>query len=245
MPRAHNTIILNDPDTGRPTAFFYCGLLNALRTAAVSGAMLKAYRAVRPSASCSLGIIGWGPIGRTHLDMAAALLGDRLERVRLYDRRPIDPGTIPPALRAKTEIAEDWRSVYRNSDILATCTVSPDRYIDEPPPPGTLLLNVSLRDYQPESVAGIRAVVVDDWQEICRENTDIERLHLEKGLQPEGALLLEDVLWGNALSRYAPEEPVFFNPMGLAIFDIAIAGFYHEEALRLGRGIELEEPPAP
>ncbi|ANE46500.1 ornithine cyclodeaminase [Paenibacillus swuensis] len=240
LPRAHNSIILNDPATGVPVAFIQSNMLNGLRTAAVSGAMTQAYMASRPISKVRAGIIGWGPIGRMHLDMLISLLGDRLERVALYDMNPIDPGTVPASVREITELADDWQSVYAASDIFATCTVSAERYIDAPPPEGALLLNVSLRDYLPESVAHVRAVVVDDWREICRENTDIEQLHIQHGLLESDVLTLEDVLCRGGLSSVAANEPVFFNPMGLGVFDIGVAGHFVQEAVRLGKGVVLE-----
>jgi len=239
LPRAHNTIILNDPATGEPVAFLHSGLLNGFRTAAVSGLMLRAYIAARHPAKLRVGIVGWGPIGRLHLDMCASLLGDRLERVILYDLKGIDRATVPEAVRGITDIADDWRPVYRGSDVFATCTVSAQRYIDETPPEGALLLNISLRDYKPESVTHAKGIVVDDWREVCRENTDVEQLFLHRGLQETDVLTLADVVCREGLDSLDEEEPVFFNPMGLAVFDIGIAGYYAREALRLGKGIRL------
>ncbi|ASS67906.1 MULTISPECIES: 2,3-diaminopropionate biosynthesis protein SbnB [unclassified Paenibacillus] len=238
QPRAHNAIVLNDSENGLPLAFLRCNLLNGLRAAAVSGIMLRAYAGSRPDRDIRLGIIGWGPIGRLHLDMCAALLGSRLKEVMLYDLRDIDMQTVPDNARGMTAVAADWRELCRRSNVIATCTVSAERYIDEPPAPGSLLLNVSLRDFRPEGVAGIRAVFVDDWREVCRENTDIERLHLRHGLQEEDVRTLADLVCRDALAEF-PGETVFFNPMGLGIFDIAIAGHYYREAMKLGLGIEL------
>ncbi|MFD2615322.1 2,3-diaminopropionate biosynthesis protein SbnB [Paenibacillus gansuensis] len=242
LPRAHNTLLLNDASTGKPTAFFQSGLLNCLRTAAVSGVMTTAFLKARPLEKLRVGIIGWGPIGRAHLEMFIGLFEDRLDQVMIYDLKPVAAESIPESVRSITLIADYWQSVYRESAICATCTVSPERYIDQAPPRGSLLLNVSLRDYLPESVSSLKAVVVDDWQEICRENTDIEQLHLTCGLREEDAILLEDVVCGSGLADYASsDEPVFFNPMGLAVFDIAIAGHYLQEAVRLGAGVVLED----
>lgn len=239
LPRAHNTIILNDPATGVPLAFIHSGLLNGLRTAAVSGAMLNAYMAARPGTRIKLGIIGWGPIGRLHLEMCRALCGDRLERIVLYDVKGVAAETIPEPVRAVTTIADDWRSAYRHSNVVATCTVSADTYIDEAPQPGSLLLHVSLRDYKPEAAAHMRVIVVDDWKEVCRENTDIERLHLQHGLRESDTLTIGDVVLRQALAACDPADPVFFNPMGLAVFDIGLAAYYVREALRLGKGVNL------
>ncbi|NOU91423.1 2,3-diaminopropionate biosynthesis protein SbnB [Paenibacillus sp. LMG 31460] len=240
LPRAHNTIILNRPTTGEPLAFIHSGLLNGLRTAAVSGVMLSHYIAARQPADLRISVIGWGPIGRLHLDMCIALFGEKIKRVTVYDLKGVDPSTIPAAVQRITDITSDWRSGYRNSNVIATCTVSAQRYIDEAPPKRALLLNISLRDYKPQSVAKVKGIIVDDWQEVCRENTDIEQLHLLYDLQESGVLTLADIVLRNGLAAIAAEESVYFNPMGLGVFDIALAGYYWKEALRMDKGIRLE-----
>lgn len=238
LPRAHNTIILNDTETGIPQACLNSGLVSGLRTAAVSGVMLKAYMDARELSELRLGIIGWGPIGRLHLDMCASILGEQLKQITLYDLKGIDLATVPTELRKITVIADDWRAAYQ-SDIIATCTVSKERYIDEAPKEGALLLGISLRDYIPESVKSIKTIVVDDWNEVCRENTDIEQLHLKYGLQSSDVITFTDVVCRSALIHSDPISPVFFNPMGLAIFDIGVAGYYLREAQKLGIGVKL------
>lgn len=239
LPRAHNTVILNDTDTGQPVAIVHSGLLSGLRTAAVSGMMLQAYMEMQGWPDVALGIIGWGPIGQLHLRMCAALLGMKLKRVFLYDLKGVDVSAVPAELRPLTVVAQDWREVYRNSDVFATCTVSNERYINERPRPGMLLLGVSLRDYAPDSVAHIATVVVDDWEEVCRENTDIELLHTRLGLQKRDVITLADVVLQRKLLQTDRREPVFFNPMGLAVFDIGIAGYYWKRATALGIGTRL------
>ncbi|WP_438348035.1 2,3-diaminopropionate biosynthesis protein SbnB [Paenibacillus sp. FA6] len=239
LPRAHSTMILNDPSNGRPLAFIESGLLSGLRTAAVSGLVLKHYTSVHKLESIRLGIVGWGPIGRLHASMCASELGSRLAQISLYDIKGIDLTTIDPACRPITEITENWQDVYRHSDIFTTCTVSAQRYIDESPPAGTLLLNVSLRDYLSNSVKDIRAILVDDWDEVCRENTDIEQLHREHGLTRDATFTLTDMVCRNGFAGVDRNDTIFFNPMGLAAFDIAIATYYLREAERLGVGISL------
>ncbi len=241
LPRAHNLIVLNDAVTGKPVAMLQSGLLNGLRTASVSGIMLRAYMEARRPQELRLGIIGWGPIGRRHLEMCASLFGSKLKRVMLYDLQGIEPDSVPEQLRAITKIADDWRSLYRRSNVIATCTAAAERYIDEAPPAGALLLNVSLRDYKPACVAKLKAVVVDDWQEVCRENTDIEQLHLHFGLQEQDVRTVTDAVRREALAEYGADEPIFFNPMGLGAFDMAIAAYYWRQAVKQGRGIVLPD----
>lgn len=244
LPRAHCSVILNDPLNGVPVAFFQSGWLNTLRTAAVSGVMLRKYIETQDSRSSKesirLGIIGYGPVGQRHLEMVSEVFGDRLETVRIFDHNGVDPSTVQAPIRKKTIIVDSWQKAYLRSNVFVTCTVSTDRYIDLPPSAGSLLLNISLRDYKPQSISPVKAIVVDDWQEVCRENTDIEQLHLEYGLKETAVLTLRDVVCKDALRKIAPEEPVFFNPMGMAAFDITLSAYYWREAKRLGIGVTLE-----
>lgn len=240
LPRAHNTLILNKPSTGEPLAFIHSGLLNGLRTAAVSGVMLSQFVKARQPERLRIHLIGWGPIGRLHLDMCTALFGEWIEEVRIYDLNGVEMETIPVAIQSRTQVIQDWRVGYREANVIMTCTVSAERYIDEAPPQGALLLNVSLRDYQPESVADVKAIIVDDWREVCREGTDIEQMHLRYNLQEADVRTLADVLLRDELASVGAQEPIFFNPMGLGIFDIAIAGYYWREALRQQKGVTLE-----
>lgn len=239
LPRAHSIIVLNDPDTGQPSAVLNSPLPSIVRTASVSGLMIRHFLRERALERIQLGIIGWGPIGQYHCQMAMALFGDRIERIRIFDIRGADLSEIPALYLERMEVAETWADVYRHSDVLITCTVSDHRYIDIPPAKGMLLLNVSLRDYKPEALASLKAIVIDDWEEVCRENTDIEQLHLEQGLSRAGTQTLTDVVCRRSLRAFAADEPVLFCPMGMAIFDIATAVYYVKKAGEAGVGTEL------
>ena len=89
-------------------------------------------------------------------------------------------------------------------------------------------------------MAKVKAIIVDDWREVCRENTDIELLHLQYNLQESDVLSLADIVLRNRLAVIAAEESIYFNPMGLGVFDIALAGYYWKEALRKNKGVRLE-----
>jgi 2,3-diaminopropionate biosynthesis protein SbnB len=239
LPRAHCTVVLNDTKTGVPVAVLNSGLLSELRTAAVSAVMLRKYMELERKESYRLGMIGLGPIGRRHLDMILSLYGDRIESIRLYDRNGVDPSMLVDGLSEKIILTASWQEVYRHSDIFVTCTSSTERYIDEPPVSGSLLLNISLREYWPESVRRIKAVVIDDWREVCRENTDIEQLHVQCGLEEKDTLSLKQVVLGRGLHAFEPSEPIFFNPMGMAAFDMTVAAAYWRKAALLGVGVRL------
>ncbi|GKU77908.1 2,3-diaminopropionate biosynthesis protein SbnB [Paenibacillus sp. L3-i20] len=242
LPRAHSVTVLNDADTGVPSAILNTALVSAVRTASVSGLMLRHFLESRSTASGPLrvGIIGWGPIGQFHYEMCKNMFGDLIESFYIYDVRTIATEAVPNDMyRERLTIASSWEELYSACNIIITCTVSPERYINNTPSPGSFLLDVSLRDYQLDAIKGVKAIVVDNWSEVCRENTDIELLHLENGLQAAETSSLSDVVCHGALRQYDERETILFCPMGMAIFDIAIAAWFARRGTELGIGIQL------
>jgi len=241
IPRAHSVVIINKAETGQPVAIINTALLSILRTAAVTGLMIRYFDKVRPLRDVNLGIIGWGPIGQNHLRMALDLYGDKIAKIFLYDLRPIDKSAIDFAPRDKIVIAENWQQAYVDADVFITATVSKASYIDKQPKKASLQLNVSLRDYKTDIFEYVKdSIIVDDWEEICREKTDIEMMHLEKGLEEKDTKSIVDMVVGDCMANYPAEAPIMFNPMGMAVFDIAVGAYYFREARRKGVGQELE-----
>lgn len=225
--RAHCVVILNDADTGEPIGILNSGSISAIRTASVSGFVLKQYLAQRKQNDIVLGIVGFGPIGQYHLDMCASALADSCSKVLLYDLKGVDTEKIPTAIRDQIKIVDSWEKAYDASNVFITCTVSSDRYIDRPPKPGSLHLNVSLRDYKAETYPWFKeAMTVDDWEEVCRENTDIEHFHQQEGLRAQDARSICDWLNADWIASLDREQAIMFNPMGMAIFDVAMSQHY-------------------
>ena len=237
-PRAHCVIILNDADTGEPIVVFNSGLLSMIRTAAVSGLMIKHFiRAkeadhLKKADNLRIGMTGFGPIGQYHLKMCRDLLGMQVSRITIFDTRPIDRTGLEEG-PGEIHLAGSWEEAYLDADIFMACTVAERPYIDKPPKAGSLHLNVSLRDYKTGVFDWFRqSIIVDDWAEVCREKTDIEMMHLEKGLSETMTSSIIDVVERDILSSYRPESPVLFNPMGMAVFDIAVATYYYRRWLK-------------
>ncbi|NSL86992.1 2,3-diaminopropionate biosynthesis protein SbnB [Chitinophaga solisilvae] len=235
--RANSVTILNEHDSGVPICVINTSLISAVRTAAVSGVLIKEYIKVSDkNRDLHVSINGFGPIGRTHLQMVTSLLGDRIEKIYLYDINGIDIDTIDSAYKHKVVVASSWEEGYAVSNIYITCTVSDSPYVDKPPVKGSLQLNVSLRDYKTSIRQYIDVMVVDDWDEVCRQNTDIENMHKQVGLQKSDTVSIADVVCREALKGQDESAVFMFNPMGMAIFDIAIGGYYYQEAMSKGVG---------
>lgn len=230
-PRAHSITILNSPNTGEPLALISGAIISAIRTASVSGLMIKKFMEARKSKKINLGIIGFGQIGKMHLKMAKALLKDDLEKVKIYDVKQIDEKSIPEDIVDKTTVSTSWEDVYETSDIFITCTVSNNGYIDKKPKTGSLILNVSLRDFKSDILNFSPVTVVDKWEEVCRANTDIERMSNEKNLSKNDTYSLIDIVRSDVLKTISEDKAIMFHPMGMATFDIVIAEMYYRKAL--------------
>lgn len=240
LPRAHSIVIVNNADTGKPEAIINTALLSILRTAGVTGSIIKAYDKAKNLKDINIGIIGWGPIGQYHLKMVMELIGEKIAKVFLYDINPIDKNNIHAIYTEKVHIVNCWQDAYENADIFITCTVSKESYIDIKPKTPSLQLNVSLRDYKTEIYEYVKDnIIVDDWDEVCREKTDIEMLYLKKGLKKEDTRSIVDVLCNDYFKDCDSEAVIMFNPMGMAIFDIALSNYYVNKAIYLEIGQNL------
>ena len=239
IPRAHCTIILNDALSGIPLAFFNSARLSVLRTVAVSGAILEAFLACR-GGKLKVGIIGFGPVGKGHYQLINEHFIDRIEEIGMYDIRGIaETDDIFLCRKIPTKIQNSWEYLYSISDVVITCTVASTPYIDVKPRDNALLLNISLRDYNSQIYSWVKnSIIVDDWDEVCRENTDIENMNKDFGLLKKDTLDMYDVLFKSALTNIS-KSPIMFNPMGLAIFDIAISKYYYQRLLCTGCGVSL------
>jgi 2,3-diaminopropionate biosynthesis protein SbnB len=239
--RAHSIVVLNSAETGAPTAIINSSLLSAIRTACVSGFVLKKYLEARDKACLDVGIIGFGPIGRLHLELIGKVFKDSVRAVHIFDLIQPEMSEIEKYdLDIKTSLCSTWEEVFEKSDLLITCTVAKSRYINLTPRQGRAYFNVSLRDYCPFFLKAVDVSVVDNWEEVCRENTDIQRAADEFGLQKKDVLEITDILDPSKLTSL-DEKSFMFNPMGMAVYDIAIAQYYNDLATRRKNLIFLED----
>ncbi|MHA7060296.1 2,3-diaminopropionate biosynthesis protein SbnB [Aquimarina sp. M1] len=242
LKRAHSTIILNEEDTGIPFAILNTAIVSGIRTSAVTGAVIKKYlelKKIQPDQKLIVGITGFGPIGQLHLKMIDSILGDKVEEYLIYDVRPGIEENLDSNFSDKVSFVHDWESVFDVSDIFCTCTVSKSPYIDKKPKKGSLHLNVSLRDYKTQFMDYADIILVDDWEEVCREKTDVEMMHLERGLKEEDTFNLSHFLFDS--KEINNESVVMFNPMGMAVYDLAVSKYFYDKANELGIGVELQD----
>lgn len=106
LPGIHATVIVNDPQTGVPTAILDGGPITAERTAAVSGLALRHWGPGADAAgtgAVDVAVIGAGVQGRSHLAVFAGLLPGA--RLRIFDRTAARAEALAEAARATPGIA--------------------------------------------------------------------------------------------------------------------------------------------
>lgn len=238
--RAHSITILNDAGTGQPIGIINTPLISGIRTAGVSGLMVERWMEHTRRDSIKLGMTGWGPIGRLHAEMLFAILGDRVESMNVYDIRPRNKETAGLSHPGKIRFCDSWQEAFKEADIFVTCTVSDKPYINSIPKKGSLHLNVSLRDYEASWIKYADMIIVDDWEEVCREGTDIEMMHLNYGLSKDQVYNIVQIVTGNDLQKLSASETVMFNPMGMSVFDIAVAANFLNTARKAAIGTYLD-----
>lgn len=228
IARANSVTILNNANTGEIDAIFNTTLLSVIRTSAVTGTFLKEYLKNNDK-KLKFAIIGFGPIGQMHYKMINEYFATNIDEIKLFDLRPITKNIFD-----NTKITKTWQDAYDDADIVINCTVSKNRYINKKPKDNALLLDISLRDYEESIYKYVKGnIIVDDWDEVNRENTDIELFYKKCGLTKIECYPLEKIF----------EEGFFKNnlnylfcPMGMAIFDIAVAKYYLNKSNELNIG---------
>ena len=236
LKRASSVLVLNQADTGVPYAIINSAKISGIRTAGVTGAVMGAYMksVALKKTTFKVGVVGLGPIGLLHIELINKLFKDQVTDLYIYDIADARKCTeVEVAPEINLTVCQSFEELFKQSDILITCTVSSERYINYAPQKGRLYLNVSLRDFSPEFLKEIDVNLVDDWDEVCRENTDIEAAHLSFGLGRKDVWELNafDELFDRSDLH---EKSVMFNPMGMAVFDMAVAGYYYRMAENLG-----------
>ncbi|MEV0007552.1 2,3-diaminopropionate biosynthesis protein SbnB [Streptomyces sp. NPDC051840] len=240
LQRASSLQILNDLETGYPTALLEGSQISASRTAASAALAARALHGDREVTT--VGLVGCGTINHrvagyltlTHPAVETVVLQDavpgRAEALaaELSETHPgitFRAGDLAEALTAQTVSVATTDSGYWLD--LADFPGRPD---------GQVVLHLSLRDLNTSSVLGAYNVV-DDTEHTVREQTSLHRAEQETGHRDFVHAEIADVLEGTAT---LPETgTVVFSPFGLGILDLAVADAVLTAAAAAGIGSEV------
>ncbi|SMY08290.1 iminosuccinate reductase BhcD [Flavimaricola marinus] len=236
-----STVVLFDPDTGRPRALVGGNLLTALRTAAAAAVSVK--HLARTDAKV-LGIVGAGHQSAFQMRAVAAERG--FERVIGWNR---DPAKLARLSRTAADLglpfeAVDLDRLGAEADVIVTVTSSFAQILTSAQVrPGTHLacMGTDTKGKQEVGVSLVsRAAVFTD--EVAQAVTIGECQHaVAAGHLDAGAITeLGAVINGTAPGRTSAEQVTLFDGTGVGLQDLAVAAAVVD--LAMARGVAIEVP---
>jgi ornithine cyclodeaminase len=243
FPRASGTLQLNCTETGRVLAIMECATLSAMRTGAVA-ALSVDLLAPSAKAKLTLAMIGAGPIGVTTLEAIISHSKDVLTEIRICDTKPGKAeqtanmlASYGIGIRCFTSAEE----AVRGANVIVCATTGASGYLQANwLSHGWLFVALSLDDATPEVFLAADRVIVDDFEQCCREEKLLHRL-VKEGRFSKNALAAElgQIVMGERTGRIQPADNVYVNPMGMAIEDIAVGVSVYKKAVANGIGQTL------
>lgn len=243
LERASATLILNDIETGYPTAILESSIISAKRTAASAALGAKYLRKDKPVST--LGIIGCGLINFETLRFVKHLFPE-IKHIKLLDlsaERASQFGAKVLELNPDLNIsqAKDQRELFSSSEVVAIGTTAVHPFIDslEDCREGTVVLHTSLRDLT-EAVIEQADNVVDDIDQVCSNNTSLHLTEQKTGNRDFIRCSIGDLINGEAPEANPDKKVHVFSPFGLGVLDLAVGNLVKNLARKKGIGINIE-----
>jgi ornithine cyclodeaminase/alanine dehydrogenase len=241
LPYISGLLILNDPETGLPTAVMDATWITAVRTGAATAVAVKAL--ARPGAR-SFAILGCGVQARTNLEAIACVL-PTLREVRAYDIHPERASAYASEMTIlypmlNFTVAASSRAAVEGSDIVVTA--GPIR--SRPAPAieagwlaeGTLGVPLDYDSYfKPAALGAADRFYTDDTRQLLHTRTG--GVYFQE--IPEVYADLGEVVAGKKDGRRRPAERLICMNLGLALEDMAVAPLILERARERGLGTPL------
>ena len=240
----HFVVLLFDGVSGELLAFIEADHLGRIRTGAASGVATK-YLA-RTDAS-RVAVIGTGRQARTQLEAVA--LVRKLDGVRVFsrnERRRLDfCRELSERLNLAVEPVESAEAAVRFAEIVIAATTSREPVIcGEWLQPGTHVNAIGAnmanrREMDDATLKRAGLITIDSIEQAKEEAGDLILGLPGSGHDWDDIVELHEVVGGNK-RRTSDEEITVFKSCGIALWDVAAAGHIYRQALRAGKGRNME-----
>ncbi len=238
-------ILLYDAESGELVALLEADHLGRLRTGAASGVATK-YLARRDA--FRVGMIGAGRQARTQLVAVARVRNLQAARVFSRDvtRRRDFCREMSERVHLQVEPAESAEAAARFGDIVITATTASQPVVrSEWLRPGTHVNAiganmVNRREVDDSTLARASVIAVDTLEQAREEAGDLVQGLPGIGRGWDGVVELHEIVSGSRPGRSSDEEITLFKSSGIALWDVAAAGYVYRQAVERGKGRELE-----
>lgn len=237
-PSIDSVILVSDVDSGKLTAIVAGNWITAKRTAAMSA--IAARWLARP-ASATIGFIGAGVQGRSHLEALVRVLPD-LARVVVCSRTLTSASRLADAARGMglaATVTDDPRDAVLGMDVVVT-TVPEGSWRGSPldpdwVAPGAFVAAVDLaRSWDRARLRQFEVLVTDDHEQ-TRALTATGRMTYAGPYEAD----LADLCSGRVVGRNSDTQRALFNFSGHALADLASAQVAIGTARAAGIGTRL------
>lgn len=233
-------VVVNDPQTGFPTAMLDGGPITAQRTAAVSGVAVRHFGPAVAGRAPRAAIIGAGVQGHSHVPVFGHVMPG--VELRLFDRDAHRAGALADAARATAGIAgatvhETARSAVEGADVVLTAaSFGPaeerqsmtNAWLSG----GATIIPIDYATYCAAEVAREAALFLVDHREQYLANRDAGNFD---GYPDPAAMIGEAILAGTK----RPPGRVVVTHLGAGLADVVFADAIVRNAAARGLGTEL------
>jgi alanine dehydrogenase len=246
LPAVIARIILNSPDNGVPLAIMDGTYITALRTGAAGATGIK-YLSREDSKIA--GVCGTGVQGRSQV-MGLMEVRPNIKKIKVFDIIPEAMETFIKEMKGKFpnvdfDKVESAQEATEGSDILITCTPSPEAFIDGAwLKPGCHVSAIGAdtgakRELMTSVIKKCNKRVVDFIPQAFVVGDF--KVPKEEGVISEKDVYAEmgEIVAGKKKGRESPEEITMFKATGLAIQDVGTASKVLELAQNKGVGTTL------
>ena len=238
-------LLLFDTVSGRLLSLMQADHLGRIRTGAASGIATK-YLA-RPEAS-RVGMIGTGRQARTQLQAIARVrkltavkaFGRDANRLQAFCREMSEDLGVPVEPAASTEEAARFGEIVctattAQQPVVRGACLQPGAHINAI---GANMAN--RRELDDEAVSRATLIAVDSVEQSRKESGDLIQGLANLGRGWESVIELNSVVTGKHPGRSSADQITLFKSHGIALWDVAVAGFVYQQAVQQGKGKELE-----
>jgi ornithine cyclodeaminase len=244
LPPIFGSVVLNDGQTGKPLAMIEGSMLTGLRTGAVGG--IGARYTTRDDIK-SIGLVGTGTQGFYQLQF---ILRERpVKSVYLFNNDPKYYDEFRSKIsndfpEVKFKIAESPKDLVQNADLIITATNSSTPVLPDEPGLFESKHIVAVGSYKP----GMQEIPGEAFKSAGQIIVDTEHAAHESGdvINPvkNGFVTQDQII---PISKVVTEKAAIsktgttiFKSVGMALFDLAAAGYFYQKALEQGLGTQVE-----
>jgi ornithine cyclodeaminase/alanine dehydrogenase-like protein (mu-crystallin family) len=242
-PVTQGLVLVNDLETGDPLAVINGTMLTAIKTGAVSGVAMEAFR----KDAESVGLVGTGFQGIYQL--IAACSATTVKKVYLYNRTPEKLDAFIEEFRRvsgqEMEMfpVKDVQELVKHSDMIITATTSLTPVLPDTASlyKGKVVIGVGsydreMREFPKALFEGIDYYYIDSEQGKVECGDIIDPLK-NGWVKEEQVVLMSEFLEQGEGFAFDPSRPIVFKTVSMALFDACIANYLYKKAIRLGAGL--------